>query len=190
MKFVKIIPAIMCFIFCVASAFGEDNKNYSNCGVCAGTIHYGYEEARELMGEEIFSLIRRVANSKDQVMLLDMDGVMKPVRDREKEAGYEIRITCYRHVIYIRSLMDASYIQIVTDESLPLSAVLSDWHPEMYLQSGDTNQIALGESTDVAWNKMKQSHIYNWITSGKDKVEIRGMLKEKILYTLGLLATP
>jgi len=191
MKSVKIIPVLLCLILCAASAFGEDNKNYSDCGVCPGSIHYGYEEARELMGKEGLDLIRRVDESVDQVILLDLDGVMKPARTKEKEPGYEIKITGFKNIIYIKSLMDDSYIQIVTDSGTARqSAVLSDWHPEIYLQSGDNDHITLKDTTEAAWDRMKQSHIYNWITSGKDEVKIRGMLKEKILYTLALLATP
>ena len=49
-------------LFSISTLHAEDNKNYADCEVCRGGIHYGPEEAKEILGQgcfDLFVLIRR-----------------------------------------------------------------------------------------------------------------------------------
>ena len=68
------------FLFAVLVIFGsraeaEDIKNYSNCAVCYGAIHYGHKEAKEIIGRRGISLFSKLTSEK--TVKIDLDGVLK-----------------------------------------------------------------------------------------------------------------
>jgi len=173
----------------MASGYAENVKNYSNCDICSGTIHYGAVEARKVIGLEGLKLIRKMTRSDHVIIKIDIDGVSRNGSSEETNTAYEIKIDYYQKIVYIKSLLDESYIQIVTDfRNAQRSTSLHDWHPEIYLQSSQSDKISLEDTVTAAWEKMKKSHIYDWVFCDKNYKHHLDLLGNKILYAFKLIA--
>lgn len=156
-----------------APGYGEDVRSYSECDVCPGTIHYGPVEAKKIMGSEGLALIRKKGRSDRATIKVDPD----------------IEIYSLPNIIYIKSLLDESYIQIVTDEENAQRPGLSeDWYPEIYVQSSHSTEIRLEDTVTGAWEKMKKSRIYDWVFGDQNYMDHLDLLGSKISYALGLVA--
>ncbi len=151
----------------------QDIANYSDCDVCPGTIHYGPEEVEALIGKETLSMIGKIAYGEEgkiqkRVLLIDLDGVRTHGDGKSDPAGYELKVQATRResldttVIYIWDLRDDSYIQLA-GESTPNPPF---WKADLYLQAGEDQKIELADSADIAWAKLKESHIHKWVMDG------------------------
>jgi hypothetical protein len=166
--------------------YAEDIKNYSDCDVCTGAIHYGTEETRKIMGYMGFQLASRL--KKEKVVRIDMDGVLINGSEKDPDTGYEIKIWG-TDILFIKNITDGSLIQIVTDHlNTSRGSSFDDWKPEIYLESGSSQAISLEDSLEVAWSKMIASNIYRWVATGKDSVNWPELLKKKILEAMQLMA--
>lgn len=173
----------------MAFGYAEEVKNYSNCDVCAGTIHFGVAEARKVIGLEGMKLIRKMTRSDHIIIKVDIDGVLRNGSAGDSDTGYEIKIDSYQNVVYIKSLLDESYIQIVNVfQNAQRSNSLHDWHLEIYLQSAQSDKIRLEDTVTIAWEKMKTSHVYDWIFCDQDYKDHLDLLGNKILYAFKLIA--
>jgi len=150
-------------IFYFSSVLGEDISNYSGCDVCEGAIHYGYAEARGIIGPEGMKLIAMLP--KRPSVKIDLDGVRKPGSTNDPDAGFEI-YAWGRDVIFIKHLYDESKIYIVADRQNASHGKFSEWYPEIYMETSHDNSIHLKDSVEKAWKKMKSSMIYEWMTQG------------------------
>jgi len=141
------------------------------------------------LGSEGLKLIQSVNSSKRQTVKLDLDGILKNGSASDKDTGYEIVLKGYGKTVYIKSLVDKSYVQIVTDSlNARQSVSLSGWNPKIYLQSAKSDEISLKDTVEAAWKKMEISHIYEWVFSNQNHKNQPDLLSHKILYTLRLLA--
>jgi len=173
----------------MAPGFAEEIKNYSNCDSCPGTIHFGAVEARNVIGLEGMKLIQKMTQPDHVIIKIDIDGVLRNGSAEDRDTGYEIKIDSYQHVVYIQSLLDESYIQIVNDfQNARRSTSLHDWHPEIYLQSSHSDKIRREDTVTAAWEKMKTSHIYDWIFGDQNYEDQLDCLGNKILYAFKLIA--
>jgi hypothetical protein len=66
--------------------------------------------------------------------------------------------------------------------------LIENWRPEIYLQSKKVDEIDLQDPLEVAWEKMKESHIYGWIFGGQAKTRQSSLLGSKILESFQLVA--
>ena len=163
----------------------EDIKNYSDCDVCTGAIHYGTEEARKIMGHSGFRLASRLKQEK--VVRVDMDGVLVNGSEKDPDKGYEIKIWG-TDILFIKNIVDGSLIQIVTDRlNAGRGKSFDNWKPEIYLESGSSQPISLEDPLETAWDKMKASGIYRWTATGKDKAVWSVLLKKKITEAMQLM---
>jgi len=185
----KTISILILSIFFVLPVNAEKIKNYSSCDVCPGSIYIIPDEARNIMGIECLKQIRKINRNIQQIVKIDLDGVMKNGGPEDTNLNYDIEITSFHNIIYIKSLIDSSYIQIALDDiNADRSELLHEWHPEIYLQSSHSNEINLKDTVKDAWKKMKTIHIYEWVFSDKDHQNNMKMLGDKILYSLQQLS--
>ncbi|MBI5559632.1 MAG: hypothetical protein HY885_18570 [Deltaproteobacteria bacterium] len=180
---VVFIAAVMS-IFAPGAILAEEIKNFSDCDTCQGGIHYGANEARKIVGAEGYQAIQVLRKSQKRVKI-DLDGAMALGSENDADTGYEITIWGFDPV-FIKSLRDDSSIQLVTDAvraQNPEQTV--NWSPEVYLYAQEADEIHMKDSVSVGWEKMRASHIYQWIISGEEKPDdIKACLHSKIIYAL------
>ena len=172
--------------FSFSSLNAEDNKNYASCEVCRGGIHYGPEEAKEILDKECFDLF---AQLKDQskTIKIDLDGVLKNGSREKPDTGYEIKVWG-ADPFYIKDLRDGSTILISSQvEDLSQAPTFDSWKPEIYLYASKSDGIDLKDPMDVAWEKMKTSAVYFWVVSKDENMEWNDSLKSRILKVLKLM---
>ncbi len=185
----RIYGIVILSLLLTAPGYAEDVKNYSNCDICPGTIHYGAVQARKIIGSEGLKLILKTDRSKRVIIKVDLDGELANGTADDNDTGYEIEISSFQNAVYLRSLFDGSYIQIVTYSlNAQRSGISPDWQPAIYLQSSQTDKIRLEDTVTAAWKKMKTSHIYDWVFSGQSHMDHLDLLGNKILYSLTLVA--
>ncbi len=188
MTLIHRITILMLFIwtaFSAAYACAEDIKTYGDCDICPSTIHYGPVKAKEIMGPDGIMLIGKLDPSKRVVIKVDLDGVLKDGFGERPDTGYEVEISGVQDMVYIRSLVDHSYIQLVTDGSKDrLSGGSYDRLPEIYLQSAEEDKILPEDDIAAAWKKMEKSHIYDWVFLGRNHRNHPDLLGDKIVSAL------
>ena len=187
MKQVKIISIFLlgALVALGSLVYAEDIKNYSNCDVCPGAIHYGTEEARKIMGYTGFRLASKL--KKEKIVKIDMDGVLANGSEKDPDTGYEIKIWG-TSILFIKDITDGSFIQIVSDHlNTSRTSSFNNWKPEIYLESSTLQKISLEDPLKVAWAKMKASNIYRWVAPGKD-IDWPSLLKKKIVEAMQLMA--
>jgi hypothetical protein len=170
----------------IFSLYAEDNKNYANCDICHGGIHYGPEEAKEILGKECFDLIALLRDQLKTVKI-DLDGDLKNGSRETPDTGYEIK-AWGADPFYIEDLRDGSIILISSQTAdLGQASTFGSWWPEIYLYASESDEIDLKDSMDVAWEKMKSSAIYFWVMSENENMEWNGLLKARMLKVLKLI---
>jgi hypothetical protein len=170
------------------SAYAEDISNYNGCDVCPGTIHYGVFEAKILIGLKGPALAARLKKAERKEIKVDLDGSL-PYGSKKDSAGYELKVLVLENAIYIIDLRDGSYIYFVTDSvNIGLGNWYTNWSPEIFLQAGDEDKIRLDDSVKVAWDKMRKSSIYGWVTSNDAEADWTESLREKLIWVLKLAA--
>ncbi len=171
-KITTIILVVLTLISGISSA--EDNKGYSDCNVCPGSIHYGPDEARTLLGKDGLKAIA-LLQENDQIIM-----------DLEKPST--VRVHGNSRILYIQDSIDESYVQIVTDYVHARQKVaLQSWHPELYVQSGKADIINRDDTVDQAHAKLRESNIYHWVMGGNSIVAWDYALRKKLLQVLSML---
>lgn len=188
----RIIPVMVAVILAATvvhpALSAEEIRNYGQCPVCPGNIHISQDQARELLGRKAMALISGIDPQKSMSIQIDLDGAMKPVHSTEVKEGFDLHITAHRHIIYIKSLVDNSYIQIVSPgQAARNTSLMLDWHPEVYLQSAGDDRIDLKDTKDTAWQRMAESHIYAWVFKGDDGERDGEKFQKQVAYALSLL---
>ena len=174
-------------LFSISTLHAEDNKNYADCEVCRGGIHYGPEEAKEILGQGCFDLFVQLTDQSKTVKL-DLDGVLKNGSREKPDTGYEIKVWG-ADPFYIKDLRDGSMILISSRvEDFGLTPTFDNWKPEIYLYAAKSDGIDLKDPMDVAWEKMKTSAVYYWVVSKDENIEWEALLKDRILKMLTLMA--
>jgi hypothetical protein len=152
---------MICFACNPDHCLSEDIDNYGDCDVCPGTIHYGPEESRNLLGAQGLALASKL--TKQKRVDLPFDAV--PPASKAPSAPVTIRLRGDALVFYLKDIGDKSYIQLVTDWYRARKAKnLSQWSPEIYVQAAKADAVALSDSPATAWKKVKESTIYSWAT--------------------------
>ena len=168
------------FSFIPGYILAENIRNYSGCEVCSGGIHLDHQESRAILSESAKRVIQMM-RSKRKGVKIDLDDVLPRGSQDASVSGYEIY--CYGYdPFYIKSLIDGSRIQVVTD---PVGARAQErpsaWQPEIYLYSGKSYDIVLSDSVETGWEKLRGSHIYFWVSS----INASGMAANRWLDALG-----
>jgi len=173
-------------IFITPFAHAEDVQTYGGCDICPGQIHYGPDDAREILGPEGLKLVLRLKRNKETK--IDLDGVLKNGSQEDSEKGYELVISSGQNVIDIKDMHDKSYLLIVTDHlSARQTGALDTWRPEIYLQSTPSDRISRDDSLKVAWDKFEKSNIYQWVGIEEDKMNWHILLTDKVLQAIELM---
>ena len=184
-----VLVFLLVMILTCPSGYAEDIANYNGCDVCPGTIHYGVFEAKIIIGLEGPALAAKSTNVERREIKVDLDGSLPYGSKEDSDTGYEIRVLVLENVIYVTDLRDNSYIYFVTDSAnLRRPDKFANWSPEIFLQAGDEEKIRLDDSLKIAWNKMRKSSIYGWVTSNDKEVDWTESLRVKLLWILKLAA--
>ncbi|WP_124327463.1 hypothetical protein [Desulfonema ishimotonii] len=170
--------------------YAQDIKNYNDCEVCPGQIHYGAEEARKILGQKVFDMLRRNLRTTDKIVKIDLNGVLKNGSEKVPDSDYEVKISSFSSFIYIKSLVDHSFVQLIPDDfnAQKITSAPSEWYPEIFMQAAQSDRVHLAETTEIAWQKFRDSHIYQWITDGKADADFAAALSGKITYALECVA--
>jgi hypothetical protein len=167
-------------------AYAEDIKSYSDCDVCPSSIHYGPDEARKLLGEEGFSLIARL--KQFERINVNVDEVLSSDQPGEPDKPYAIKLHGDSLIIYLQDSIDESYVQMVTDYlRVRQTGSRAGWQPEIYVGSSKANAVDLSDSVDVAWTKIKESNIYQWVIANDDNIPWTDALNKRLLEALKIL---
>lgn len=183
------VLAVFCLAFLVFAQTdhvqAEDIQNYSGCDVCPGGIHFHPKETREILPEKTRDTIRSMRPKRPGIKI-DLDGVLPQGSQNTPSAGYEIYSYGY-NPFYIKSLIDGSRIQVITDPDGLQHVNKDKWKPEMYLYSSKANDISLTDSVDAAWSTFKKSHISYWISSESNERQWLHDLGQKIAEMLRMV---
>ena len=173
--FVCIASSIAITTIIAGFAYAEDIKGYSDCNVCPGSIHYGPDEARALLGKDGLEALAKLPE-RDSISI----GLDKPL---------SVRVHGNSLILYIQDFRDESYVQIVTDYfQARQKGTLQAWQPELYVQSGKADGIKRDDTVDEAWVKLNKSNIYQWVMDGTSTVAWDYALKKKLLQVLSMLS--
>ncbi len=173
-------------LFSISTLHAEDNKNYADCEVCRGGIHYAPGEAKEILGEECFELFVQLTD-QSKTIKIDLDGVLKNGSREKPDTGYELKVWG-ADPFYIQDLRDGSIILISGQTAdLGQASTFNSWWPEIYLYAAKSDGIDLEDPMDVAWEKMKTSAIYYWVISKDENMEWNELLKVRVLKMLKLM---
>ena len=190
--FVSILFAILVF---GAIAGAEDIKNDSGCDVCDGAIHFGPEETRKILGEGIHEKIKNMWWQGQKSVWVDLDGVLINTEAPDNESPFEIKIYGTMFRIFVKSLMDGSVMELVLDkvkegeeDDKNFASVLVTWDPEIFLYAGHDEPIDLTDSLDVAWKKITERHIFQWMSRGKDIRASPEEMRKQVWSALEVLA--
>lgn len=185
---IRTVVRLFVFLCCALAfrpAYPEDIKSYSDCDICPGTLHYGPDEARTILGPEGLIGITRF-NEVGRISL-DLPWTEPPAKNTAAPAGLRVVLSGDSRILYFKDPEDQSYIQIVTDcHRAHQMSISGAWHPEIYLQSGHDSRIEQTDSLDVAWIKLKQSNIYAWVMADGSAVW-QEALKARVVQALELL---
>ncbi len=183
------IYTIILFTLFSLTAYAEENSNYADCDVCHGSIHLTIPETRGLLGIKGANTIKKLPLPYKRQIKIDLDRILiNGTKDTPNE-GYEIMIWGSVNFI-IKSLVDRSSIFMVTSRRQLSNYEESHDHvyqPHIYLSSGHDDEIALDDSIEIAWEKMKFSKIYQWVGKADTKEEWLNLLGGKILQSMELV---
>jgi hypothetical protein len=169
-----------------ALAYAENIKSYSDCDVCPGSIHYGPDEACKLLGEEGFGLITQLKQF-DRITV-NLDEVLSSNQADNPDKAYAVMLHGDSLVIYLQDSIDKSSIQLVTGYFRARQTdSAAAWQPEIYVGSSKANPVELSDSVDAAWNKIRESNIYQWVMANGDDVRWTDALRNRLLQALKIL---
>lgn len=182
----KTLFTVFTFLFLSTASLpcaAETIANYSNCDVCAGSIAYTPDEAREMLGNDVSELLKQAGTFGYRFVNLDLDGKAQTTNTREPSQGHDLQVAGSSDSIFIKLLADGSYCQFVTD----FSGLYAYWRPQLFLQSAHADEIALQDALEQAWAKLKSSAVYDYILK-QDKDFQKG-LKKLVLQAVKAVTT-
>jgi len=181
---------IVALVIVCGAAFthAETIKNQSDCDVCEGAVHYNRFESRQILGSRGRQLAARLTSITRKHIMIDLDGVLANTPKKDAGDGFELQVYGTAHYIIIKSLADNSLVQIITDCINADSDNIPDtWTPEIYIQGGLGNEIALDDSVPTAWEKLSVTAIYRWIAGASLAPAFNDQLKRRIIEAMGLM---
>jgi hypothetical protein len=180
-----IISLLMAILVAPATC-AEDIQTYGGCDICPGQIHYGPDEAREILGPEGLKLVSKLR--KNKAIKIDLDGVLENGLQEDNDKGYELIISSGQSVLDVKDIHDKSFLLIVTDHLRAQQAeALDRWYPEIYLQSRLSDKINRDDSLTLAWDRFEKSNICQWVGLEEDKIGWRLLLRHKVLQAIELM---
>lgn len=166
---------------------GEEIANYAGCEVCEGAIHLTIGETKDLMGFEGTMATLKILLPTDKIIKIDLDGKLENGTKETPDEGYEIRIWG-DEIFFIQDLRDESVIQMITSRAqISTTGDTEGYQPHIYLDAGHDHGILLTDSVDVAWKKLKQTRIYEWVGKAENKKEWLPLLRKKIIFAMELM---
>lgn len=161
---------------------------FGDCDVCPGTIHLTASDVRPLLDTAGMRAIRNISRDLRRMVKLDIDGKTPEGTADSPDAGYEIVLQATNGMVFIRSLVDRSYIHLLPDAAGANRGGFIGWNPEMYLQAGVDDRFHQQVSVDTAWEKVQKSHVYRWATNYVDGAEGPKPLGDRLRYAVKRLA--
>ena len=189
-------PVILSTLLLSLSIFGagpgrvsaESIRTYGDCKPCPGTIALEAAEVRPLLDTRGMAAVRRLSPETRRVIKLDIDGKIPEGNLDSPDEGYEIALQAGSGMVFIRSLVDRSYIHLVADSAGANRGGFIGWNPEIFLQAGLEDRFEQSVSIDTAWEKVRNSHVYQWATNFVDGAEGAEPLADRLQYAVQRLA--
>ena len=142
------------------------------CDVCPVAISYDSMETRKILGETGKNLILKLKNIKKKTVKIDLDGIKKTGSEKDDDEGYELLIFVYQHMMVINAVGDGSSIKLKTGfDHLMTYQTLGQWDPEILLTPSNAHAIERSDPLALAWSKMRNCRMYNYINSKGDHRE-------------------
>jgi hypothetical protein len=166
----------------------ESIGTFGDCDVCPGTLHLTASDVRPLLDTAGMGAVRNISRDLRRIVKLDVDGKTPEGNADSPDAGYEIVLQATNGMVFIRSLVDRSYIHLLPDAAGANRGGFIGWNPEMYLQAGVDDRFDQRVSVDIAWEKVQKSHVYQWATNYVDGAEGAEPLGDRLRYAVKRLA--
>jgi hypothetical protein len=175
-------------IFGAGLVSAESIRTYGDCKPCPGTIALEAAEVRPLLDTAGMAAVRQLSPETRRVIKLDIDGKIAEGDADSPDEGYEIALQATSGMVYIRSLVDRSYIHLVADSAGANRGGFIGWNPEIFLQAGVEDRFEQSVSIDTAWEKVRNSHVYQWAANFVDGAEGAEPLADRLRYVVQRLA--
>lgn len=183
---------VLSIVAACATAFSEEIKNDSGCDVCPGAVCFSAEESTDILGEELKNYVNQWQWQGIKGVWMDLDGAFKDTEAPANETQFELKIFGRTGSMVITSLVDGSHLKLscYSQEDLPAVAAggNADWAPEIYLFGSESRPIDLKDPLDAGWEKLEETHIYQWVSQGKDLKNNPGIMKAQVYRALAALA--
>lgn len=168
----------------ISTATAESIATYGDCKPCPGTIKLEASEVRPLLDTAGMGAVRKIKPQDRRVIKLDIDGKTAEGNTDSLDHEYEIVLQLTSGMVFIRSLIDRSYIHLVADSAGADRGGFIGWNPEMYLQAGLEDRFEQNIPIDTAWEKMQKSHVYQWATNFVEGAKGSKPLADRLQYAV------
>lgn len=182
---------VLLMLFCVAPAGSESVRNYGDCAICHGTITYGPQEARDILGKEVASNLPRLAARQNVVVYIDQESTLPPSQAPETKDGYELKIIVTDQLLYVTMIEDGSSFMMELNQGKRGYAAFhpetfESWSPVIYLGAHEKDEISLEDDLELAWAKLKASGVHRLVHSFDDDFE--SGLQKTVMYAISATA--
>ncbi len=168
----------------ISPANAESIATFGDCRPCPGTIKLEASEVRPLLDTAGMGAVRKINSRDERIVKLDVDGKTPEGNMDSLDDEYEIVLQLSSGMVYIRSLIDRSYIHLVADSAGANRGGFIGWNPEMYLQAGLEDRFEQNIPIDTAWEKVQKSHVYQWATNFADGAKGSKPLSDRLQYAV------
>lgn len=140
-----------------------------DCEECPVVISYSSEETRTILGNEGQALLMDLETVFPKKSLkIDIDGKKEPGTEESTDNDYELLVFFYPRIIVMTSTQDSSSIKLNTDYAT-LKQKKGKWNPELELMATEEHEITSRDTLPIAWIKISNSRIYEYINRNKDE---------------------
>lgn len=168
----------------ISAAKAESIGTYGDCKPCPGTIKLEASEVRPLLDTAGMGAVRKMNPQDRRVIKLDIDGKTPEGNMDSLDDEYEIVLQLSSGMVYIRSLVDRSYIHLVPDSAGANRGGFIGWNPEMYIQAGAEDRFDQRITVDEAWEHVQKGHVYQWATNFVEGAKGRKPLADRLQYAV------
>jgi hypothetical protein len=168
----------------ISTATAESIATYGDCKPCPGTIKLEASEVRPLLDTAGMGAVRKITPRDRRVIKLDIDGKTPEGNRDSLDDEYEIVLQLTSGMVFIRSLIDRSYIHLVADSAGANRGGFIGWNPEMYLQAGLEDRFEQNVSIDTAWENVQKGHVYQWATNFVEGAKGSKPLMDRLQYAV------
>lgn len=182
---------LMLFIILSANAFAEKVKPLNpDCDVCPVVICYDGDEAKRILGKAGIQFLLKLKDIGQKTIKIDLDGLQKIGSENDSDQGYELTVYGYKHLIAINSIRGGGTIKIKTDyKNISAEGASNAWAPEIHLTPRTYNQIEKEDDLEIAWEKFKESRLYQYINNNSESHSLwNKKLSKMVLYILEAIA--